>query len=197
MPTLRWFVTAAIFTLLVAIAVIAALLPIDEWNQWHFSPELGIKNYGEYGGWLQGVLTPLILLVAFIAWFSQQQSAKEANTIQARSFLLEFLHNFYGHINYTAACAIVGHRPSSDHVPFGNLQCVSALIAVLSNRTVPETLPGTNLKALSTVYEIENGDNYLLLKASLQFMDDMIRSSKMELLVDQRIRELTNLVQQH
>jgi len=71
MPTLRWFVTAAILTLLVAFAVIAALLPIDEWNQWHRFPELGIKNYGEYGGWLQGVLTPLILLVAFVAWFSQ------------------------------------------------------------------------------------------------------------------------------
>lgn len=93
MPTLRWFVTAAILTLLVAFAVIAAFLPIDEWNQWHRFPELGIKNYGEYGGWLQGVLTRLILLVAFVAWFSQKQSAKEANTIQARSFLLEFLHN--------------------------------------------------------------------------------------------------------
>lgn len=62
---------------------------------------------------------------------------------------------------------------------------------------MPETLPGTNLKALSTISEIEKGENYRLLKASLQFMDDMIKSSKMELLVDQRIQELTNLVQQH
>lgn len=43
-------------------------------------------KWSEWGAWLQGVLTPLSLLVAAVALWQQKQSQSEANTVASRTF---------------------------------------------------------------------------------------------------------------
>lgn len=163
-------------------------LPLHAWRH----PHNFRYPYQDLGAWLQGALTPAILLVGLISWWAQRRGTVEQNRILTTSLLLENLRAFYGHLNYTAFCAIIGRRPSAATLPSGNLEGVTRLLRIL--RTGHADYADLNippdLQALPTIDEIRAGDNYDKLIRSVDKTLTLAESANLIELVDERVQQL-------
>jgi hypothetical protein len=181
--------TAQIVLALVALFLI--VWPLHVWRHAHHYP------YGEYGAWLQGVLTPALVTIAIVTWKSQlraqradEEAGRWANRLNASSLMLSHLHAFYGHVNYTSACAIAGHRPNDADVPGGNFQCVARLIRILAGQapTLEDQEMAKTLAARPRS-EIVKGEQYAILRDSLRHIIQLLEQANLGYLDDLRQRQ--------
>jgi hypothetical protein len=151
--------------------------------------------FSDLGTWLQGVLTPLIVGIALITWLSQQRAqrdeaaAQQATTrLNATALILTHLHQFYGHVNYTAACALTDSRPSRDKIPQGDFQCVNILIDLVRGKGVnAELFSGRPILSRNDVIRSEQ---FRILKRDMAQILNLLQTAEIAYMTDYRITEL-------
>ena len=111
----------------VLILLILPVLPfILHWKS--HDPTTHVFKLGEYGSYLQGALTPVVVIIAFITVYIQMISLKstldaqrDANTSQRDAnkrllmgIMLDNIEKFQGHLNYLAFAAFYKKRRSRE-----------------------------------------------------------------------------------
>jgi hypothetical protein len=72
-------------------------------------------EFGAYGSWLQGTLTPISLLLALITFQSQARSQRDTNLLLGKTFFMDVKEKYEGHLNYLAGAAVRGeYLPAAD-----------------------------------------------------------------------------------
>jgi hypothetical protein len=98
-----WVLSAAA----VVVVLWLALMPLDvvqlpSWLPWPRLPFGPPDKYEAYGTWLQGALTPALVIIGLLGWRYQKAGQDEANKIQMQTLIPAHVHEFYGRINYMA-----------------------------------------------------------------------------------------------
>ena len=91
-------------------------------------------SYTAMGTWLQGVLTPVFLLIAALTFSWQTQSQGEANKTANRVLLFSNLERFAGHLHYRCVTALIGDAPSAELVNSANFEGLTAMKMRLSGK---------------------------------------------------------------
>jgi hypothetical protein len=92
---------------LALIAIISAGMPF--YFGWTYESNHTFRM-GEYGSWLQAVLTPISIVAATIGFLLQAETQKQANKYLLMGTVMSNLRMMEGHLNYLAFCAWSGAR---------------------------------------------------------------------------------------
>jgi len=187
----RWLRVALIlFAIVGVIGGVAVGLPLYRWGL-----KTGHKMaYQDLGTWLQGVLTPVLIVIGLATWWSQKIGQEQANRIQVQNAILSNVHELYGKLNYSAAWVVRGDNPKPGTVHYGDLQEVDRLIAILKNKA--DETPSHSAFLAASYSDIVGSDQFRKLKSNLDHIIQLIDGSGTASLYDPRIfvlhSEMTN-----
>lgn len=125
---------------IVILALILAGPFILHWKS--HDPSTHVFKLGEYGAWLQGALTPGVVILAFVTLYNQisslnsaLKSQRETNAIQREAnkqllmgIILDNIERFQGHLNYLAFAAFYNERRSRDVMEPGRMYYINLLL---------------------------------------------------------------------
>jgi hypothetical protein len=152
-------------------------------------PFARLNTYQDYGAWLAGALTPVLVAVALLSWWVQKAGQDEANRIQAQTLILTNVHELYGRINYMSCCVIGARHPEPGTLRAGNLQEVERLTRLLRNRGAKEQTE-THASPAVQYDEMIRSHFFKQLSKDLQRTTDLIETADLKFLIDERIFEL-------
>jgi hypothetical protein len=172
------FVSVLALIALALIVAVLVVLPFVGFLEFLGGPPFErVEKYQDYGAWLAGALTPLLILVGLISWWSEKSGQDRANHIRAQTLVLTNVHELYGRINYMAFCAREGQHPGPQELQWGNLQEVMRLLDILKSR-------GAELD------QIRRHHYFKQLARDLKRTTELIDAADLRFLIDERIFEL-------
>jgi hypothetical protein len=162
-------------------------------------PQNDLAGWSSLGTWLQGVLTPLLLLVAIGSFWYQSESVKaqtraqaDANQIAQRAFFLDNSRKFTGHINYRCICALVNGEPADNP----NARGLTVMVALLRGAGAEaakliDSLPNYEILDLN---QVRRGRQFALLKRDIDQVINLGERCEMEGLLDGRVVQIQSLI---
>jgi hypothetical protein len=150
------------------------------------------------GTWLQGVLTPVFLLIAALTFSWQTQSQGEANKTANRVLLFSNLERFAGHLHYRCVTALIGDAPSAELVNSANFEGLTAMKMRLSgkeadlNNLIGKLVEGRSPVAPAVMY---NSPSYKRLRDEIEQIVELGKQVGLVGLLDGRILKIHELIQ--
>lgn len=93
--------------LLLLLAAFLIFLPLVK----PFGAELGW--FAQWGAWLQGALTPLLLFMAIVSYKTQAESQNKSNMTASRALFVSNIEAFHRQIRVRCVACLIGEEPTS------------------------------------------------------------------------------------
>lgn len=146
------FASTLIFVIVIGVAAADVFfkvrLPAQSWY----------AGYAELGSWLEGVLTPISVLLAGLGIVLQSKATAEtnraaiqaieaqtlSNKLAATGIFLDKLETFFAHLDYLCFCVLLNRRPNKDELPkeLGlGFRCILLALDSFSPEGIKEEVP--------------------------------------------------------
>jgi hypothetical protein len=190
----------------VLVAVLLALVPFIPLEP-HWGADPRVIAYGSLGAWIQGVLTPLLFVLAILsfreqskafrdqneAFVEQIQTQQTANRIAARAFFVANVRQLSGHLAYRCYCALVDATPPDITIEDSNRgRVLDVLSRMFEGHETANAFRDPNGLAIKSAAEVKGGTHYALLRKDMADIVSLAEDAGLVSLLDNRLVRIHN-----